>query len=424
MNKLSAITNDFLREIAMHPELTNIEAATESCLSEMETGLRGEASSLTMIPTYISTHGTPQENTPVITVDAGGTNLRVALVTFTGGRPVISGLQVFPIPGSRGEVSVDLFFEELADKILPLTPLSDRIGFCFSYPAEIFPDRDGKILRLSKGVSVTGSTGVVIGRTLVEKLRKKGVESALRVVLLNDTVASMMGGAAQSSLMNYDGICGLILGTGFNTCYPEQGERIGKLAHAGDMIINCETSNFSKLFRGRADEMTDESSENPGIGFCEKMISGAYLGRVITNTAILAAQAGLLSAHFGQINEPFTLPELDLFLRGEKNRVSALCTDADAALLRELIDSSFERAGKIVCVNIAALLRRCDGGKSAEYPFCVVAEGSTFYKSLLLRDKLDKYVREYIENKLGRYVAFRGGENLTLTGAALAALLN
>jgi hexokinase len=424
MDKLSAKTNDFLREIAMHPDLTDIEAATERCLSEMESGLRGEASSLTMIPTYISTHGMPQENTPVIAVDAGGTNLRVALVTFTGGGPVISQLRVFPIPGSRGEVTADMFFEELGDKILPLTAFSDKIGFCFSYPAEIFPDRDGKILRLSKGVSVKGSTGVVIGRTLVEKLREKGAAGALRVVLLNDTVASMMGGAAQSPLTDCDGICGLILGTGFNTCYPERGERIGKLAHADDMIINCETSNFSKLFRGRADEMTDEASENPGIGFCEKMISGAYLGRVITNTAILAARAGLLSANFARIGEPFALPELDLFLRGGENRVSALCTGEDTDVLREIIDSSFERAGKIVCVNIAALLRRCDGGKSAERPFCVVAEGSTFYKSLLLRDKLDKYVEEYIENKLGRYVTFRGGENLTLTGAALAALLN
>ena len=116
--------------------------------------------------------------------------------------------------------------------------------------------------------------------------------------LINDTVACMMGGAAEFPVTAFDGTCGLILGTGFNTCYLEKGERITKLVQADDMIINCETGNFSKVFRGIADEMTDLASENPGIGFCEKMLSGAYLGKVITNTAILASKRGLLSAAF------------------------------------------------------------------------------------------------------------------------------
>jgi len=424
MKDLIARTNDFLREISMHPEQTDLQSVTDACVLEMEKGLEGTNSSIKMIPTYISSNGTPPNNVPAITVDAGGTNLRVALVTFIEGRPVISNMNVYPIPGSMGEISADTFFNEIADKILPLTDVSDKIGFCFSYPAEIFPDRDGKILRLSKGVLVKGAENLVIGQELLKKLREKGIKKDFKFTLINDTVACMMGGAAEFPVTAFDGTCGLILGTGFNTCYLEKGEKIAKLVQADDMIINCETGNFSKVFRGKADEMTDLASENPGIGFCEKMLSGAYLGKVITNTAILAAKKNLLSEAFAAIEPAFSLPELDGFLRGVDNRVSQMCLARDGAVLNEIIDKSFERAAKIVCIVIAALCIKCDGGKSSEQPFCVVAEGSTFYKSLLLRDKLDRYVKDYIQEELSRHITFRGADHLTLTGSALSALIN
>ncbi len=424
MERTVAEINEFLRGISMHPDQTDIHAATEEFLSELEKGLDGEDSSLKMIPTYISAYGTPPEKIPVIAIDAGGTNLRISLVTFENGKPIITRMEVNPIPGSLHEISADEFFSEIADKILPLTEVSDRIGFCFSYPAEIFPDRDGMILRLSKGVFVKNSVGLIIGQELKKKLREKSVLKEFSFALLNDTVASMMGGAAEFPIAGFDGICGLILGTGFNTCYTEKGAKITKLRNAPDMTINCESGNFSRALRGAPDVMTDLSSENPGIGLYEKMISGAYLGKVITNTAILASREGLLSEGFMTVEPPFSLPELDDFLRGKENRAMKLCTVGDAATLREIIDKCFERAAKLACVNIAALCLQCDGGKEAKRPFCVVAEGSTFYKSLLMRDKIDRYVKEYIEGKLLRHVVFRGAENLTLTGAALSALIN
>lgn len=422
MKDVIAETGEFLRKTGMHPDQTDIDEITQSCVSEMKKGLCGEDSSLKMIPTYISAAGTPPNGISVIAVDAGGTNLRVALVTFSDGKPEVSGLSVFPIPGSMGEISADDFFSQIAEKILPLTDRSSTIGFCFSYPAEITPDRDGVILRLSKGVLVRDVVGLVIGREIKKKLREMGVSKDFGFVLINDTAAGLMGGAAEFPVAGFDGVSGLILGTGFNTCYAEKGDKITKLKNASDMIINCETGNFSKAFRGLADDMTDLASENPGIGFCEKMISGAYLGRVITNTVILATREGLLSDSFAEDMPPFALPELDEFMRGADNRVARMCSERDKTVLREIIDLSFERAGKLVCVNIAALCLMTNGG--IERPFCVVAEGSTFYKSLLLRDKLDKYIKSYIENTLGRQIVFKGGENLTLKGAALAALLN
>lgn len=423
MRDIIAETNELLREILMHPELTDIQAVTELFMSEMDKGLIGETTSIPMIPTYISAYGVPPNNVPVIAVDAGGTNLRVGLVTFINGKPELSRLEKYSMPGSLFQISSDEFFSELAEKIFPLTAVSDNIGFCFSYPAEIFFNRDGKIIHLTKEVSVTDSEGRVIGQELKKKLREMGVSKDLRFTLLNDTVASLMGGVAEFTLSGFDGICGLILGTGYNTCCLEKGENISKLLKASDMIINCESGNFTKAVRGRVDEVIDTTSENPDVNTMERMLSGAYIGKLVTGTAHFAAKKGLLSESFTDVVPPFTSPELDDFLRGVDNRVDRMCVGTDAVVLRELMDNIFERAARLVCANIAALCLHCDGGKSAEKPFCVVAEGSTFYKSLLFRGKLDKYVKSHIEGRLSRYVVFRQAENATLTGSALSALL-
>lgn len=425
MENAAASADRFLREIGMHPDFTDIRKLTDEYMSEMDKGLRGEQSSLEMIPTYITAEGEVPDNVPVIAIDAGGTNLRISLVTFVNGIPSLSQIQKYAMPGSHGEITAEQFFDELAEKVLPLTETSDKIGFCFSYPAEILPDCDGKILCLTKKeVCVKNAEGIIIGRKLAEKLCEKGSTKNFRTILLNDTVASLMGGIATLKISECDGFAGLILGTGNNTCYTEKGDRIKKLSNAKDMIINCESGNFSKAFLGASDKNMDLSSDNPGGFLFEKMLSGVYHGKVITNTASLAAKAGLLSKAFGEVTPPFTTPELDDFLREKNNRVAEMCVGDDAKILEYFIDQSFERAAKLVCANIAALMLHCNGGKKAARPFCVVAEGSTFYNSLLFRDKLDKYVRSVIEGELSRYVVFRGGENLTLTGAALAALLN
>ena len=422
MRDLSAETYDFLTAIDMNPDQTDINAFMRAFLDEMDAGLAGRPSSLRMIPTYVSADGTPADDEPVIAIDAGGTNLRVALVTFSGGRPTVLREKKCRMPGSRGEVSADDFFSALADEVLPFARQSRRIGFCFSYPTAMHPDGDGEIICLTKEVRVSGIEGRVIGQGLLDALREKGAAGPFSLILLNDTTAGLLGGLAELGLGTVGGIAGLVLGTGCNSCYAERGEKIKKLPGARDMIVNCESGNFARAFRGRADELADAGSEAPGAYLFEKMLSGVYLGRLVTREAALAAEHGLLSPAFASAAPDFTAPELDDFLRGNENRVAALCTGTDREVLRRLVDSVFERAAKLVCGNVLALCLHCDGGLSEQQPFTVVAEGSTFYNSLLLRKKLDRCLTEVAEQECGRYIVFRRAENATLAGAAFAAL--
>ena len=104
--------------------------------------------------------------------------------------------------------------------------------------------------------------------------------------------------------------------------------------------------------------------------------------------------------------------------------LSAACgSERDRELVYTIIDRSVERAARLVCCNLAAVLEQADLGRSIHRPACVVAEGSTFYKGYLFRRKLERLCHTYITEELGRHLVFRRVENANLLGTAAAALL-
>ncbi len=414
---------DFLLSIDMHSDKSDIKQLAKSFMEEMAAGLSAEPSSLLMIPSYIAPPRKFPENGTAIAIDAGGTNLRRALVTFKDGCCKLSHYNSSPMPGSRGRVSSELFFAELAENILPLVKLSRSIGFSFSYVAEIFPNLDGRIVSFNKEISIEGAEGKIIGKELIGALKARGAGNDFRFTLLNDTVASLLGGIENINLSRIDGLAGMVLGTGNNMCYLERGERIKKLFSASDMIINCESGIFSGAFRGQSDKLVDSYSELPGDHLLEKMLSGAYHGRVISHTIRLASEAGILSKAFGGITEPFTLSQIDDFYVGKRNEISDMCKCGDEERIREIIDDSFERAAKLLCAKTAAVCLHIDGGKSAERPFYLSLEGSGFRKSLILPDKLNRHFEEFIKGCLKRHMRLIRTDDATLKGAALAAIL-
>lgn len=420
MNYSEKELDEFLTSISMHPDLTDIRETTALIMDEMDRGLRGENSTLPMIPTFVSAEVAAEENEPAIVIDAGGTHLRTGLCVFQGGRPRMLEQSKSPIPGSGAALSADGFFSAIAEKILPLTDRSSRIGFCFSYPAEVFPDHDGRILQLGKELHVTGAEGAVIGSELKKRLAAMGAGSDYAFSLLNDTTAGLMGGVASLGLTPEGGLGGLVVGTGINACYCERGERIEKVENASDMIINCEMGMFGRALRGKADIMLDRASELPGDHLFEKMISGAYLGTVISNCCALAAAEGLISQGFASIDKPFYLPELDEYMRGAANRISEMCTPGDRETLLRITELMFDRAAKLLCAVISALVLHTGGGNSPQEPFLLVAEGSTLHNSLLLESKLRGCLESHLAGELHRYARLFRADNSTLAGAALS----
>jgi hexokinase len=411
-------TDDFLREIGMHPDHTDIVRTAADFRAKMDAGLRGEAGGLPMLPTWLCLDGRLADGEPVLILDAGGTHLRRALVEFQDGRPSIRERAAMPVPGSRGEISWETFLEQTAAFLLPLLGRSRRIALCYSYPAEILPDLAGRVTALCKEVRVRGAAGRTVRAGFLSCLRALGGGEDYSFLILNDAAAAALGGLALTG--ERERMAGLVLGTGFNICCPFPGEQIRKVPQAKDMLVNLEAGCYGGAAGGLSDASLDARSELPGDHLLEKMFAGAYHGGLMALTASLCAGKGLLSDRF-RTAESFSPGDAEAYAQGKPSPLNELCqSDADRSALRVIIDRSYERAGKLLCACLMAVVSAA-GGRSD--PYRVALEGSAILKSPLLLGKLKRFVSEFITDKTNVRMDFLEGEALTFTGAAAASLL-
>ena len=295
---------EFLKRCRMDHGEIDFEACSDIFIEEMQRGLKGLESSLKMIPTYIEVERDIPYDRPVVVLDAGGTNFRVASVYFKrNGRPVIEKFQILKMPGVDEHISKDKFFKRIAGYVSSYLDESDRIGFCFSYPIEIQPDKDGILVQFSKEIKANEVIGERIGDNLLSAIRAEGCREKKHIVLLNDTVATLLAGRSAFKDRFFDSYVGFILGTGTNCCYIEKNKNISKkkdLEEDKYQIINVESGGFNRQPRGSVDVEMDSSTVDPGEYTFEKMVSGAYLGMLCLSTVKSAAACGLFS---GSVNE-------------------------------------------------------------------------------------------------------------------------
>ncbi|HHW02617.1 MAG TPA: hexokinase [Thermoanaerobacterales bacterium] len=435
MNDHKAAVKSFLSRYGMDYESMDMDKSCRTFIEEMEKGLEGQESSLKMLPTYITVDGDIPLGEPVIVMDAGGTNFRVAVIHFDRDKkPVVQDYRLYPMPGTQGEISKEEFFETMAGYIEPVLDRSKKIGFCFSYATEILPNKDGKLLQFSKEIKVKDLIGEIIGENLLRAVKNSGFDGDKKIVLLNDTVATLLGGKAAYPDRVFDGYIGFILGTGTNTCYIEENRNIKKacdlVGKAGSTVINMESGGYDKAPRGLIDKEFDETTLNPGVYTFEKMISGRYQGGLMLQIIKRAAEDGLFSGRFCERVrdiEELSAREINDFLYYpySDNKLSNCCfEDDDYLIVYHLIDSMMERAAKLVAVNLSSIILKTGKGKNPCKPVCIAAEGTTFYKSKLFKNKLDFYMKSYLNDEKHVYYEFVRAENATLVGAAIAGLIN
>lgn len=424
----------FLRDQGLHADFIDMDHEVEAFVANMRQGLSETQEAMKMIPTYIEIGEEIPRNETVIVMDAGGTNLRVASLSFDDNmEATIEGFQTYRMPGTDGEISKDAFYDQLVEYLRPLLPKSKKIGFCFSYPSLMYPNKDGKVLNFSKEVELPEVVGTVLGESIREALERAGLASDVEVVILNDTVAALLGGMNQAAGRNFDSWLGFILGTGTNTAYTEDIANIKTLGPdrgEGRMIINMESGTYPLANRSKVDIAIDQETNSPGKYLFEKMISGRYQGAQLWHTLVAATEAGLFSGGFAKAFkklEEIDSYNLDQFLFQPKgdNILASLCQDDDDELnLFYLIDNLFERAARLATINLAGILVQTNAGRNPIKPAAITAEGTTFYKAKLLKPKIDYWMKVYTNDKLGHYHEFITAKDANLIGAAIAALTN
>jgi hexokinase len=421
----------FLKEQKLRSSDIDMEKLVAIFMEEMIKGLEGNKSSLRMIPTYIEAENDFLTEVPVLAIDAGGTNFRAAMIRFShSGKIEFDGIVNNRMPGLEKEISAKEFFRTLADNIRPLAERTDRIGFCFSYPTDILPNRDGRLIQFCKEVQAPEVVGQMIGENLLETL---GTPEK-HLVLLNDTVATLLAGKSASLNRTYDSYIGYILGTGTNTCYIEYNRNILKnknLRQDRNQIINIESGNFGRAPRTDLDMTFDNSTMDPGNYTFEKMFSGGYLGGLCLTVLKAASAEGIFSRHsyefLSGITELSSNVASSVFNNhGSEKNILRECFKhkEDMEYCKEIIDTLIDRAAKLVAANLAAVVLKTGKGSRPEKPVLITIEGTTFYKLHNLKVRFEKYFSEFLSGDRKRYVDFTEVEQSSLVGAALAGLID
>lgn len=417
---------EFLERHGMSPERVDVLECAVRMRKDMELGLAGSRATLPMIPTYLRNDGEIKPGLSAIVVDAGGTNFRCGVAEFGESGCELRDVTKRRMPGIEKSATWDEFISFVADSVMPIADRSDRIGFCFSYSADITPEIDGRVIRIDKEVVITGCEGQLVGESLTRELSRRGVKGK-RVFIINDTAAVLLGGSAKLDKSRYGGFIGQVSGTGTNTCCILPLRRITKLGRDEDtrVIVNLESGTYDGLPRGDFDLELDALSNNPGEKLMEKLTAGVYLGELCRLAISSAAGEGLLSAETAERVRAlgrFDSAVVDAWACGEG--LDGVCAaEGDADFIRTLCRTLFERSARCMCVNLMAILMLTGEGTDPEKPVCICAEGSLVQKSRCYRPALERLLEEN-GALLGRHIVFNVDYETTLPGSAAAALLN
>jgi len=350
-----------------------------------------------------------------VVLDVGGTHARAARIGLDRGTGKMLGREIesrIMERAQRAEIGRDEFFAEQARLIAEASPETRlRIGYCFSYPARITPEREAVLIDWTKGIRVADTVGRPVGKLLTEALARYG-RTVAAVPVLNDTVASLIAGAALAP--DCDHHIGLIVGTGTNMAgyFPLRGiAKLGAAERAGwrddeAMAVNLESGEFNPPGVLTAwDDALDASlrPEQRGKQRFEKTISGAYLPKLLWQIVGREAcdDAGC------DIADP----------RGDAGTVAAL---RDHPVVGAAATAILDRSADLVAAGLAGLLEAYGaGGKETG----VLVEGTPFHKTEGYAERVWRRVAELAPEAAVRPIPLEAaGIPANLLGAACAAL--
>ncbi|KAL1880565.1 hypothetical protein VTK73DRAFT_5578 [Phialemonium thermophilum] len=423
---MAAVSNSLRRQIEkLEAQFTvddeKLKAISRHFVGELEKGLSKEGGSLPMNPTWIVSLPDGNEQGTYITLEIGGTNVRVHQITLTGRTSQFDRISSeWGIPKDIKSADADTFWDFVAgclDKFLEQHPDAREkklpLSLIFSYPVTQDHINAGILQRWTKGFNVSGVEGQDVVPMFREALMRRQIPVTLEV-LTNDTTATLIASAYADPRTRI----GCIFGTGCNAAYMEDCGSIPKLAHLRlppdmPMAINCEWGAFDNerkvLPRTPYDVTIDDTSPRPGQQVFEKMVAGLYLGEIFRLVLLDFHDNRAVGIFEGQdvskLREPYSLDSsiLSLVAKDEskdhreirhffQSKLGLTCRDAELELVRRASTVILMRAARLVACGIAAICTK------KGYESCRVgAEGSLIEKHPRFRGVLTQSLRRILD---------------------------
>ena len=415
-------------------------AIAEKFHDAMHKGLAGQKGPLKMLPSFL---GIPSgaEKGMFLSVDFGGTNVRVSLISLQGnGKITIIRRKATPLrdPGGRYDYTSDAatgweLFCFLAEQIADLVKPGETfyLGHTFSFPTEMHGLNKAVLISWTKEFKTRVAEGRDVNSLLEEALIEHGLDSVKPVAITNDTVATLLAAAYGDSHADIGSICG----TGHNTCYLEP-----QPAHlSGPMIINIESGNFDGLPANVYDRQLDLHSKKPGEQVLEKMVSGRYLGELMRLVVLDMVQKGQLFE--GKINRisgfPFnansmSAEQISLILGDESTALTGTAawlkgskgisnpSLTETGVLKTIASLLLTRSARLVAATYIGILQHLD--PLLESPHTIAVDGSLYEKMTGFASNLRTALDEVLKDKAGQ-VTIKFTKDGSGMGAAVAAAM-
>lgn len=402
--------------------------------SEMVAGLASHGS-LKMLRTFMQKPGGKETGT-FITIDFGGTNIRLQLVNLLGkGRYEIIRQQSFLLKHPYGaydytsqEAAAEDLFDFIAVQIGELAEQGQTypLGLTFSFPCRQLEANRAVLISWTKEFKTSGVEGQEITGLLEKALAKRGLSQVIPAAIINDTTGTLLA----ASYGNPHADIGSICGTGHNTCYLEPMEPATRVP----MMINMESGNFNKFPLTTYDQALDRASEKPGEQLLEKAVSGRYIGEVARLILQDMTQARLLF----QANPPGFVANINSITAGDLAQILAddtqdltrishllktngnilILTTEELKALKTIASLVATRSARLVAATYIGILRHIDPGLTQQHVIGV--DGSLFEKMPGYRTMVQEVLQEIYQDKADRIslVLTKDGSGV---GAAIAA---
>ena len=379
-----------------------------------------------MFPTFLPPFGTLTENKPIAVAELDDQEIRVSLVTFSHGEAHFSDQDRFPIPGREYPAPWEDLIYAIGELTQPLLDRAQGLALCLPFPVVYDGKGDGTISRFPGSMTIHGFSEKPVLASLREELQSRGCPIP-PMTLINESDAVLLAAGVQNP--GQGRYLGVTWGSSIDVGFVAPGSIVLRWPGIpGDLTLF--TGGFSQaqcVPFGLVDYSKDRDCYAPGLDLYLKMVSTDYLGEIFRLVMIKAAERKLLS--FGCSRDILSLTQLDLetvlqFMADPQagGTLAHFCRepeDREVALV--VAQAALERAARLVCANLAAVIQFIGGGRDANAPVCLSLQGSAFSAPPLMAI-FEAQVQAYLRDTLGLHVTLWQGDNALPVGTAAAAL--